>query len=103
MPSCILTLKNSRGFGDSDRALLLADFWSGCVNATRLYYGFNRDAGGVFDLRALSLHSIALAALVILAWRPEDVSSAGFQMSFAATITLFTVFQRTPALPGFSR
>jgi len=51
----------------------------------------------------LSLHSIALAALVILAWRPEDVSSAGFQMSFAATIALVTVFQRTPALPGFSR
>jgi hypothetical protein len=48
MPSCILTLKKSRGFGDFDRALLLADFWSGCVNATRLYYGFNRDAGDVF-------------------------------------------------------
>ncbi len=59
--------------------------------------------GVFFDRRALSLHSIALAALVILAWRPEDVSSAGFQMSFAATIALVTVFQRTPALPGFSR
>ena len=56
-----------------------------------------------FDRRALSLHSVALAALVILAWRPEDVSSAGFQMSFAATIALVTVFQRIPALPGFSR
>ena len=59
--------------------------------------------GVFFDRRALSLHSIALAALVILAWRPEDVSSAGFQMSFAATIALVTVFQRTPASTGFSR
>ena len=59
--------------------------------------------GVFFDRRALSLHSIALAALVILAWRPEDVSSAGFQMSFAATIALVTVFQRIPALPRFSR
>ena len=59
--------------------------------------------GVFFDRRALSLHSVALAALVILAWRPEDVSSAGFQMSFAATIALVTVFQRIPALPGFSR
>ena len=56
-----------------------------------------------FDRRALSLRSASLAALVILAWRPEDVSSAGFQMSFAATIALVTVFQRIPALPGFSR
>ena len=59
--------------------------------------------GVFFDRRALSLHSVALAALVILAWRPEDVSSAGFQMSFAATIALVTVFQRIPALPRFSR
>ena len=59
--------------------------------------------GVFFDRRALSLHSVALAALVILAWRPEDVSSEGFQMSFAATIALVTVFQRIPALPGFSR
>ncbi len=59
--------------------------------------------GVFFDRRALSLHSVALAALVILAWRPEDVSSAGFQMSFAATIALVSVFQRIPALPRFSR
>ncbi len=59
--------------------------------------------GVFFDRRALSLHSVALAALVILAWRPEDVSSAGFQMSFAATIALVSVFQRIPALSRFSR
>ncbi len=59
--------------------------------------------GVFFDRRALSLHSVALAALVILVWRPEDVSSAGFQMSFAATIALVTVFQRIPTLPRFSR
>ena len=59
--------------------------------------------GMFFGRRTLSLNSIALAAFVILASRPENVSSAGFQMSFAATIALFTVFQPTTALLWFSR
>lgn len=44
------------------------------------------------DRRAISLHSVALAALAILLWRPEALLSAGFQMSFAATVALVAVF-----------
>lgn len=46
----------------------------------------------LFDRRALSLRSVALAAVVILFWRPEALLSAGFQMSFAATVSLVAVF-----------
>lgn len=42
--------------------------------------------------RALSLRSVALAALVILAWRPEALTGPGFQMSFAATGALVLAF-----------
>jgi competence protein ComEC len=47
----------------------------------------------LLDRRALSLRSVALAAMVILLWRPEALLSAGFQMSFAATVALVAVFQ----------
>ncbi|WP_333828378.1 ComEC/Rec2 family competence protein [Pararhodobacter sp.] len=46
----------------------------------------------LFDRRALSLRSVALAAMVILIWRPEALLSPGFQMSFAATVALVAVF-----------
>ncbi|MCC5971371.1 MAG: ComEC/Rec2 family competence protein [Pararhodobacter sp.] len=46
----------------------------------------------LFDRRALSLRSVALAAVLILVWRPEALLSAGFQMSFAATVALVAVF-----------
>ncbi|MEM8824017.1 MAG: ComEC/Rec2 family competence protein [Pseudomonadota bacterium] len=42
--------------------------------------------------RALSMRSVALAALVILTWRPEALTGPGFQMSFAATGALVLVF-----------
>lgn len=45
-----------------------------------------------FDRRALSLRSVALAALAVLALRPEALVSPGFQMSFAATTALVGVF-----------
>ena len=49
--------------------------------------------GGVILSRsALTLRSLALAALIILALRPEALYSPGFQMSFAATIALVSVF-----------
>ncbi len=44
------------------------------------------------DRRAISMRSVALAAVAILAWRPEALLSAGFQMSFAATVALVAVF-----------
>ena len=45
------------------------------------------------ERRALSLRSVALAALILLIWRPEALLSVGFQMSFAATIALVAVFR----------
>ncbi|RRH76316.1 ComEC/Rec2 family competence protein [Falsigemmobacter faecalis] len=40
------------------------------------------------DRRALSLHSVGLAALLILMLQPEGLTEPGFQMSFAATTAL---------------
>lgn len=40
------------------------------------------------DRRAISLHALALAALVILVLQPEAVTEPGFQMSFSATAAL---------------
>lgn len=45
------------------------------------------------ERRAFSMRSVALAALVLLAWRPESLLTAGFQMSFAATIALVATFR----------
>lgn len=46
----------------------------------------------IADRRAISLRSVALAGLILLLWRPEALLSAGFQMSFAATVALVAVF-----------
>jgi competence protein ComEC len=48
------------------------------------------------DRRAISLHALALAALAVLAWQPEAVGEAGFQMSFAATAALVALAERWP-------
>ncbi len=48
----------------------------------------------LLDRRALSLRSVALAATLILLSRPESLTEAGFQMSFAATVALIAVFER---------
>ncbi len=45
----------------------------------------------LLDRRALSLHSLAVAALVVLAAQPEAVAQPGFQMSFAATAALLAL------------
>jgi competence protein ComEC len=44
------------------------------------------------DRRALSIRSVAIAALIVLAWQPEALLTPGFQMSFAATIALVATF-----------
>lgn len=44
------------------------------------------------DRRAISLRSVAIAATLILLLRPEALTQAGFQMSFAATTALVAVF-----------
>ncbi|THD85790.1 ComEC family competence protein [Aliigemmobacter aestuarii] len=47
----------------------------------------------LFDRRALSLRSVAMAALLLLLWQPETLMEPGFQMSFAATVALIAGFR----------
>jgi competence protein ComEC len=53
------------------------------------------------DRRAVSLHSLAMAALIILAIEPDVVVSPGFEMSFCATASLiaFSQMWRRPTTP----
>ncbi|MCR9126141.1 MAG: ComEC family competence protein [Rhodobacteraceae bacterium] len=46
----------------------------------------------MLDRRALSMRSVAIAALIVLVLRPEALLGPGFQMSFAATTALVAVF-----------
>ncbi|MBP0481867.1 ComEC/Rec2 family competence protein [Sagittula salina] len=48
----------------------------------------------MLDRRALSLRSVAIAALMVLVWQPEALLGPGFQMSFAATVALVAVFEQ---------
>lgn len=61
----------------------------------------------VADRRAVSLRTVAVAAIVILAVTPEALTSPGFQMSFAATVALILVqepwFRVAPHLPWWLR
>ncbi len=45
------------------------------------------------DRPALTMNSLALSALVVLAVAPESLTHAGFQMSFAGTIALVRIFE----------
>jgi competence protein ComEC len=67
----------------------------------------------LLDRRALTLRSVAVAALLILLTKPESLLEPGFQMSFAATIALIAGFaaldrglyrERLPrwAMPAFT-
>ena len=47
----------------------------------------------LIDRRALSLRTVALAASLLLIWRPESLISPGFQMSFAATTALIVMLK----------
>lgn len=46
------------------------------------------------DRRAISLRTVALAALVVLTMTPEALLEPGFQMSFAAVVALVAVYER---------
>ncbi|HEX7758788.1 MAG TPA: ComEC/Rec2 family competence protein [Caulobacteraceae bacterium] len=48
------------------------------------------------DRRAISLHVLAVAALVILVMQPEAIIQPGFQMSFAATTALVALAEIWP-------
>ncbi len=50
--------------------------------------------GILVSRKGLSLHSVALAAMVLLVLAPERLVHPGFQMSFAAVICLIAVYQR---------
>jgi competence protein ComEC len=45
----------------------------------------------LLDRQALTLHSLAVAALIVLELQPEAVGQPGFQMSFAATAALLAL------------
>ncbi|EEW56872.1 competence protein [Ruegeria sp. TrichCH4B] len=47
----------------------------------------------LMDRRAISVRAVAFAAVLVLLRRPESLLSAGFQMSFAATLALVVVFR----------
>ncbi len=47
----------------------------------------------MLDRPAFTLRSVALAATLVLAVRPESLTEAGFQMSFAATTALIATFE----------
>ena len=59
------------------------------------------------DRRAVSLRTVAVAAVVILARTPEGLTSPGFQMSFAATVALILSqgpwMAVSPLLPAWTR
>jgi competence protein ComEC len=46
----------------------------------------------MLDRRAVSLRSVAIAALIVLSLRPEALMGPGFQMSFAATTALVACY-----------
>ncbi len=46
----------------------------------------------LIDRRAVTLRSVAIAALIVLLHRPDSLLGPGFQMSFAATTALVAVF-----------
>jgi competence protein ComEC len=50
----------------------------------------------LFDRRAITLHGLAVAALLILAMKPETAGEPGFQMSFAATAALVALAESWP-------
>lgn len=59
------------------------------------------------DRRAVSLRTVAVAAVVILARTPEGLTAPGFQMSFAATVALILSqgpwMAVSPQLPAWTR
>ncbi|HMO43702.1 MAG TPA: ComEC/Rec2 family competence protein, partial [Phenylobacterium sp.] len=50
----------------------------------------------LFDRRAISLHGLGIAALLVLLIHPEAVNEPGFQMSFAATAALVAMAEAWP-------
>lgn len=66
-------LRLSGGGAPTERAFVMVAVFLGAI---------------LVDRRAISLRTIALAALILLAAAPEALTQPGFQMSFAATVAL---------------
>ncbi len=63
------------------------------VATTRAFLMVSILLGAVMlDRRALTLRSVAVAAVLLLVWQPESLLAPGFQLSFAATIGLIAGF-----------
>lgn len=50
----------------------------------------------LLDRQAITMHALAVAALVVLAFQPEAIVTPGFQMSFAATAALVALVESWP-------
>jgi competence protein ComEC len=50
----------------------------------------------LLDRQAITMHALAVAALVVLAFQPEAIVTPGFQMSFAATAALVALVEAWP-------
>lgn len=57
----------------------------------------------LLDRKALTLRSVAIAAIVLLLWKPESLLEPGFQMSFAATVGLIAGFRGLDRLSQVGR
>ncbi len=55
----------------------------------------------LLDRRAVTLRAVAIAAMIILLIRPESLTGAGFQMSFAATCALVAGFEMLQNIPAW--
>jgi competence protein ComEC len=53
----------------------------------------------LLDRPAITMHGLAVAALVVLAIQPEAIVTPGFQMSFAATAALVALVEAWPRAP----
>ncbi|WP_421728906.1 ComEC/Rec2 family competence protein [Brevundimonas sp.] len=53
----------------------------------------------LLDRQAITMHGLAVAALIVLATQPEAIVTPGFQMSFAATAALVALVEAWPARP----
>jgi len=86
-------------------ALFMASFYlvlSGAEVATQRAFIMTAIVliGVMFDRPALTLRTICVAALVLLAMSPEAIVHPSFQMSFAATLALIAIYER--GLPWLS-
>ena len=55
----------------------------------------------LLDRRAISLRTVAVAALVLLLMEPESLVEPGFQMSFGATVALILVYRPWAAVQRY--